>query len=195
MTRKQRRAGRLVGPCAAVLVIAVGPVASARAQVPQVGEVWWVKAVTLSLRVGSTEKESKLVTYTPPPGWYVRSHWVDCTGRTGRSSFSVHTVPHDWAWLSEEEVKESSKALGELAGKSHGVGLSVKLALEQEALLRGARRVRSTHHALVVDATARGEGLLGRGGCIELTVSVELIYLGTDENLRRAALPHRAKLK
>jgi hypothetical protein len=160
-----------------------------------VGEVRYVKAVTLSLRVGSTEKESKQVTYTPPPGWYVRSHWVHCTARQGCSSFSVNTVPRDWAWLSEEQVRESYKALAELAGKSHGVALQSKLALEQETLLRGVRQVRATHHALVVDATARGEGFLGRGGCIELTVTAELVYLGTEEDVRRAVLQHRAKLK
>src|SRR5438270_1169840 len=154
MTRKQRYAGRLLGLWAALLATVLGAPAQARAQVPRVGEVRWVKAVTLSLRVGSTEKECKQVTYAPPPGWYVRSHWVHCTARQGCSSFSVNTVSRDWAWLSEEQVRETYKALGELAAKSHGAALQAKLALEQETLLRGVRQVRSTHHALVVDATA-----------------------------------------
>ena len=62
--------------------------------------------------------------------------------------------------ISEEQVRESYKDLAELAGKSHGAALQAKLALEQETLLRGVRQVRSTHHALVVDATARGQGFL-----------------------------------
>jgi len=195
MTRTEGQTGRLLGRCAVVLATALGVAGSARAQLPQQGEVRWVKAITLSLRVGSTEKESKQVTYTPPPGWYVRSHWVDCTARQGCSSFSVNTVPPDWSWFAEEQSRESSRALAELAAKSHGAGLQAKVAHEQEIQRRGVRHVHSSHHVLVVDATARGEGFLGRGGCIELTVTVELVYLGIDENLHCAATQHRVRAR
>jgi len=69
--------------------------------------------------------------------------------------------------------------------------VQAKSAREQETLRRGVRHIHSTHHVLVVDATARGEGFLGRGGCIELTVTVELVYLGIDENLHRPATTQR----
>jgi hypothetical protein len=159
-----------------------------------VGEVQRLKAITISLRVGSTEKESKQVTYTPPPGWYVRSHSVNCTARYGPSSFAVNTVPRDWDWLSEEKVKESYKYLIELAGKANKSGLQAKFALERDALLEELRRVRATHHALVVDATARGEGFLRGGGGLELTVTAELVYLGTEESLKQLAAQHQASL-
>src|SRR5439155_11252459 len=87
------------------------------AQPPQVGDVQRLTAVTIAMTVGSTEKETKKVTYTPPPGWYVRSHTVDCTKKAGNSSFSVNTVPQDWAFVSEDRVKESYKALIDLAGE------------------------------------------------------------------------------
>jgi hypothetical protein len=166
------------------LLVAVGP---AQAQAPRPGEVRRLTAVTVSLRVGSTERESRQVTYTPPPGWYVRSHAVDCTLKAGNSSFSVHTVPANWGWLSEDQVRESYKLRIDAAARAHGVGLGANLARERDARLRELRKARSTHHALVVEATARGEGLLRGGGALDLTVTAELVYVGTDADLPRAA--------
>ena len=165
---------------------------SAQAQVPQVGEVQRLKVITISMQVGSTEKETKQVTYTPPPGWYVRSHSVDCTNKSGNSSFSVNTVPQNWNWLSEEKVRESYKRLLDVAGEAHDAGLRAKLALEQDSMLKELRKVRSTHHALVVDATAKGEGFLRGGGGIELTVTAELVFLGTDEHFSKTTAKHPA---
>src|SRR4051812_47038410 len=92
---------------ASVLGIALATSSPALARPPRPGEVQRLVVVTLSLQVGGTEKDSRHVTYTPPPGWYVRSHHVDCTRKTGNSSFSVATVPQDWAWASAAKVEES----------------------------------------------------------------------------------------
>lgn len=178
MAQPRRQGGRARLYAALVAATLAHP-GLARAQLPLVGEVQRVQVVTLCLRVGSTEKESKQVTYTPPPGWYIRSHCVDCATRQGNSSFAVYTVPRAWNWLSTAKAHESSKVLLDLAGKSHAAQAQGKFALERDALLREKRRVRSTHHALIVDATARGEGFLRGGGCLELTVTAELVYLGT----------------
>lgn len=56
------------------------------------------------------------------------------------------------------------------------------------------RQVRSTHHALVVEATARGEGFLRGGGCVELTVTAELVYPGPAEDVRRTTAARRLAL-
>ena len=48
------------------------------APAPRVGEVQRLTVITVSMQVGWTEKETKRVTYTPPPGWYVRGHAVQC---------------------------------------------------------------------------------------------------------------------
>jgi hypothetical protein len=165
------------------------------AEAPQVGDVQRLTAVTISMTVGSTEKETKKVTYTPPPGWYVRSHSVDCTKKAGNSSFSVNTVPQDWAFVSEDNVKESYKALIDLAGEVHNAGLKAEFTAEQDQLLAELRTVRSTHHALVVEATARGEGFLRGAGVLELTVTAELVYVGTDESLAAAVARGRERLK
>ena len=73
-------------------VLALATPGRAPAQTPQPGEVQWLTVITISLQVGSTEKETRQVTYTPPPGWYVRSHRVDCTRKYGHASFSVTTT-------------------------------------------------------------------------------------------------------
>jgi len=166
-----------------------------RAQAPQVGDVQRLTAVTLSLRVGSTEKESKQVVYTPPPGWYVRSHEVSCTARYGSSSFTVNTIPRAWRWSSEEQVRESYRLLIDLAGKAHDAGLQARFAGERDSMLSELRKVRTSPHALVVEATAKGEGFLRGGGGVELTVTAELVFLGTDESLSRAVAGHKARLR
>ena len=89
-------------------------------------------------------------------------------------------MPQDWSWCSEEKVGESYKLLIDLAGQAGDAGMRGKFASDKEQLLTERRKVRSTHHALVVDATARGEGFLRGGGALELTVTAELVYVGGD---------------
>jgi hypothetical protein len=165
-----------------------------RAQAPHVGDVQRLKVITVSMQVGSTEKESKQVTYSPPPGWYVRSHTVSIR-KAGKSSFSVTTVPQNWNWLSEDKISESYKLLLELAAKAKDPGLHAKFTQERDAMLGELRKVRASHHALVVDVTARGEGLFRGGGSIDLMVIAEIVYVGTDEELGQTVKQHHAKLK
>ena len=182
---------------AGLLAVTAALFASTRAaaQAPQIGEVQRLQVITLSLHVGSTETEKKQVTYTPPPGWYVRSHTVDCTARYGNSSFTVNTVPQDWRWCSEGTVHESYKLLIEMAGQAQNAGMQAKFQSERDRLLSELRKVRSSHHALVVDATARGAGLLRGGGGVQLAVTAELVYVGTQDSLTREVAHHRARLK
>jgi hypothetical protein len=167
---------------------------SSSAQPPRPGEVQRVTVVSVLLQAGSTEKETRQVTYTPPPGWYVRSHQVDCTRKTGNSSFAVSTVPQDWNWSLEEKVVESYRSLINLAARSGNTGLKAKFKLEREQTLAEIRKVRSTHHALIVDATAKGEGFLRGGGTLELTVMAELVFVGNEESLARTIAQHKATL-
>jgi hypothetical protein len=179
---------------AAVLTSALVTPGVALARPPRPGDTQRLTVITIALQVGSTEKETRHVTYTPPPGWYVRSHQVDCTRKTGNSSFSVATVPQQWSWVSEEKVKESYRTLIDLAIKAGIRGLQGKLALERQQTLNEIRKVRSTHHALVVDATAKGGGFLRAGGGLELTVTAELVFVGTAESLNQIVARHRASL-
>jgi hypothetical protein len=163
---------------------------------PQIGQVERLSVITLALDVGSTEKETRQITYSPPPGWYVRGHTVECTHRTGHSSFTVSTVPQDWTWSSEDRIRESYKMLLDLAAQTpHAKHLQGKFTLERDQMLEQLRKVRSTHHALVVDATARGEGFLRGGGGLQLTVTAEMVYVGTDKDLTRIVSQHQSKLK
>jgi hypothetical protein len=190
--RSRKWLGRLV---AVILVAAWAAPSPAPAQSPCVGEVQRLTVVTLSLEVGSTEKDIRQVTYTPPPGWYVRSHTVDCTRKYGHSSYSISTVPQDWSWCSEEQVNESYKTLIDLAAKAHNKGIQGELTLERDQRLHLLRSGRTSHHALVVEATAKGEGFLKGGGGLELTVTAELVYVGTEEDLARVIGRHRAQLE
>jgi hypothetical protein len=168
--------GAAVLGAAAILALPAAPCPAAS---PEVGEVQSRQVITLSLSAGSTEAQSRQVVYAPPPGWHVRSHTVECAEKTGRSCFTVSTVPRDWQWSSEEKVKESYRLLIDLAVQAHDAGLKARLDGECEMALKEQHRARSTHHALVVEATARGEGFLRGGGSVQLTVTAELVYVGT----------------
>jgi hypothetical protein len=173
----------------------LGAAGDGRAQAPQRGDVQKVQVITVAMQVGSTEKETRHVTYTPPPGWYVRSHTVDCLAKYGNSSYTVATVPRNWTWVSEEKVSESYNLLIDLAARAKDVGLQARFRQECEAMLTELHQVRSTHHALVVDATVRGEGFLKGGGDLQLIVTAELVYIGTNEDLGRTVNDHQAKFK
>jgi len=179
---------------ATILAVALAIPGLAHAQSPHPGEVQRLSVITISMQVGSMEKETRQVTYTPPPGWYVRSHRVQCIRKTGNSSFSVSTVPRNWNWASEAQVEESYKTLIDLAAKAANTGLQAKFALERDQLLTEIRKVRSTHHALVVDATAKGEGFWRAGGGLELTVVAEIVFVGTDETLTKVVTKAQANL-
>jgi hypothetical protein len=112
---------------------------------------------------------------------------VSCTRKTGSSSFSVATVPEDWGWASVEKVEESYRSLIDLAGKAGNHGLQARFQMEQRQILNEMRQVGSTHHALVVDATAKGEGFLRGGGGLELTVTAEIVFVGTNTSQAKAA--------
>lgn len=163
--------------------------ATARAQTPRPrpGDVQRVTVISVALGAASTGREAKRVTYTPPPGWYVRGHQVDCKEKTGLSSFTVNTLPRDWSFVTEDQVRESYKAMIDVAAKGMEAGLKAKLAVEQEKALTELRKGRASHHALVVEAVAQGEGFLRKPGSVQLTVTAELVYVGTREHLEKRA--------
>jgi hypothetical protein len=150
-----------------------------------------VPVITISLAVGSTGKEVKRVTYAPPPGWYVRAHRVEIKEKTGLSSYTVNTLPSDWSYLSEEQVRDTYKGLAELAAKAQNLALGAKLAAAEERTLSEVRKARSSHHALIVEATARGEGVFRSGGTLTMTVVADLVFVGTPEDVAREAKEHR----
>ena len=147
--------------------------------------------MTLSLAVSSTGKEVRRVTYSPPPGWYVRAHRVEIKEKTGLSSFTVNTVPKEWSYLSEEQVKETYKGLFELAAKAQNIALGTKLAADEERTLSELRKARASHHALIVEATVKGEGVLRSGGNLYMTVIADIVFVGTPENIASIAKEHK----
>ena len=167
----------LAWPAALTLLLAA---ATAQAQSPQAGDVQRFPVITLRLRVGSTEKASKRATYTPPPGWHIRSHTVTVAQSLGNTSFSVSTVPAGWAWASRDRLDDSYRQLIDLAAKAHDMGLQGKLELDRDSMTRELQNTSSSHHALVVEVTASGDGWFRSAASIELTVWAELVYVGPE---------------
>jgi hypothetical protein len=173
---------------AVALVALTGFPPAVRSQPPRPGDVQTLTAISLSLYAASTEQESRKVTYTPPPGWVIRSHAVQCTYRYGNVSFAISTVPANWAWFSEDRLNESSRQRLDLAAKSHDVGAEARLRHERDATLRQNRQAGFSHNALILEASAKGGGLFRGGAAIELTVTAELVYVGTGTPRRPAVL-------
>jgi hypothetical protein len=171
----------------ALLTTALLAPAPATAQIAP-GTVQSLPVITLSLNVGSTEKEVRRVVYAPPPGWHIRSHRVECTTKTGLASFTVNTVPADWAWSSEDAATDSAKAKAAATAQVHGFGGQAQGMTESRKVTSEQQRTTASHHALVVDAAAHGSGFLGKGAGLELTVYAELVYVG-DETAPLKARP------
>jgi hypothetical protein len=174
-----------------VFISSVAFAAEDEPKIPKCGHMKSVRVITISLATGSTGKEFKRVSYAPPPGWYVRAHRVEIKEKTGLSSFTVNTVPRDWSYVSEEQVHDTYKGLLELAAKAQNIALGTKLAAEEERTLSEVRKARSSHHALVVEATVKGEGVFRSGGTLYMTVVADLVFVGTPEDIAREAKEHR----
>jgi hypothetical protein len=134
------------------------------------------------------EKETRRVVYAPPPGWHIRSHRVECTTKTGLASYTVNTVPADWAWAFDDAATESAKANACAGAEAHGFGAKAAGLSESRKIMAQHQRTTSSHHALVVEATARGSGFLGKGAGLELTVYAELVYVGSEKISARPPL-------
>jgi hypothetical protein len=148
------------------------------AQAPKPGDVQRLTVISIAVQATGTKDDSKRVTYTPPPGWHVRSHEVRCNLRRGRTSYSVGTVPADWTSSAEEHMSESSKKVADLAAESQRVGGQAKVRVEGSRERTQGRSDVASHHALVVEASAKGAGLFQGEGALELTVVAELVYVG-----------------
>jgi hypothetical protein len=145
------------------------------------GTVQTLPVITLSINVGSMEKEVRRVVYSPPPGWHIRSHRVECTAKTGLASYTVNTVPADWAWSFDDAATDAAKSNANASAQAHGIGGQAQGMTESRKTTTEHQRTTSSHHALVVDATAHGSGFLGKGAGLELTVYAELVYVGVEK--------------
>jgi hypothetical protein len=162
-----------------VALIALAPVRAARAdEAPPVGTVQTLPVVSVSLEVGSTEREVKRAVYSPPPGWYVRSHKVVVVNKHGTITYAVSTVPSGWNWKADERAASAgrSSAAGTVSTYKVSGGGSMSSARDSTAADYSA--VASSHHLLVVEVAARGGGFLQNGSGVELTVLAEMVYLG-----------------
>ncbi|HVK17544.1 MAG TPA: hypothetical protein VM533_11400 [Fimbriiglobus sp.] len=161
-----------------VIVPAFLATGAARADEPPVGTVRTLPVVSVSLAVGSLERESKRVVYAPPPGWYVRSHRVVSDRKHGVVTYTVNTVPAGWNWLSDERSRKASRSSAEAMVATVQSWAGGKASTTSDSTSTGRQANTSSHHVLVVDVSAKGEGLFCGGGGVELTVYAEMVYLG-----------------
>ncbi len=145
---------------------------------PAIGTTQTLPVLSLSLAVGGTGRESQRAVYSPPPGWYVRSHRVVATNRYGTVTFAVSTVPAGWDWRSDEQAAFAGKSSASGAVSAYKIAGGGQLASARDATTTDHRTVASSHHILVLDATARGSGFLQSGSGADLTVVAELVFLG-----------------
>ena len=89
-------------------------------------------------------------------------------------------VPAGWNWASEKRLSESHRQLLDIAIRAHYLGGQARLQNERDALAHALRTSNFSHHALIVDVTASGEGLFRGASEIEMTVIAEMVYVGTD---------------
>lgn len=168
-------------PVPAFVARATAPAATAPAlldEKPAYGTVRNLSVVSVSLAVGSTEREEKRVVYSPPPGWYIRSHKVECEKKSGLSSFTVSTVPAGWAWSTDSKTVQAGHASAGAPVPVAGVVVPAKAEAESGKSAADHTATNSSHHAIVVDVTAKGAGFWRGGGAIDLTVTAEMVYLG-----------------
>src|SRR5947209_14864326 len=106
----------------ALFTCALLSASTADAQSIAPGTTQTVPVISVSLNVGNMEKETRRVVYSPPPGWHIRSHRIECTTKTGLASYTVNTVPADWAWSFDDTGTEAAKANVSAAAQAHGFG-------------------------------------------------------------------------
>lgn len=165
---------------AVLVALAASAARATAADPPTVGTVSVLPVISVSMEVGSTDKESKRAVYSPPPGWYVRSHQVVVARRTGTVTFLVSTVPDNWTWVTDEKLTTSGKASGAArVTLLHVVpAAAAEVAGAKDRAVSDRQANTASDHALVVDVTAKGRGFLVGGGGVDLIVYAEMVYLG-----------------
>ena len=163
-----------------LLTLAAAAPAAGADDRPRPGTVRTLRVATVALEVGSTDRDSKRVVYAPPPGWYIRSHRVVCEKKYGVVAYAVSTVPAGWNWVSDERTRAASKSAAGATVTAYHFGAGGQAAAASDATSADRQLNTSSHHLLVVDVSARGQGLFLGGGGVNLTVYAEMVYLGTD---------------
>lgn len=145
---------------------------------PPVGAVQTLSVLSVSLSVGGTGRETKRAVYSPPPGWHVRSHHVAVANRYGNVNYAVSTVPAGWDWKADEQAASANKSSAAGTVSAYKFSGGGQLATARDASATDHHAVASSHHLLVIDVAARGNGFLQSGSGVELTVVAEMVYLG-----------------
>jgi hypothetical protein len=169
---------RTSAPLLTALVATFATATFAHAQQPAIGTVRTMPVISASLAVGSTGKETKRLTYTPPPGWYIRSHRVAVEHKRGIVSYSTSTVPAGWQAKASERSASASRSAASILLATYKAWAGGRAEETRDKSASGRYANSASHHALLVEVTAEGEGLFMGGASVELTVYAEMVYVG-----------------
>lgn len=161
-----------------VTLVVVLPSAATAADDPPVGTTISLPVISVSLSAEGSDRDSRRAVYAPPPGWYVRSHRVVPSRKSGSVAYAVNTVPAGWAWRSEEQSAAEGRAAAAATVTSYKMSAGGQAAMAQSATASGLQSNASSHHLLVADVSVRGPGFLRGESVVDLTVVAELVYLG-----------------
>ncbi|HEY1188156.1 MAG TPA: hypothetical protein VGE74_10890 [Gemmata sp.] len=147
-------------------------------ELPKVGTVRTLPVLSVSLTVGGTGREAKRAVYSPPPGWYVRSHRVQVSNRYGTVTYAVSTVPAGFEWRTDEQAASAGKSSTGGTVSAYKVSGGGQFATVRDATATDHQALATSHHVLVIDVGVRGSGFLQSGSGVDLTVIAEMVYLG-----------------
>jgi hypothetical protein len=165
-------------PLAALAALLSCPGPRGAADDPPVGTTLSMPVLSVSVSAGGSDRESRRAFYAPPPGWYVRSHRVVPARRSGSVAYAVSTVPAGWAWRTEDRAAAEGQSSAAADVSAYKLAAGGRGAVARSATASGLQSGASSHHLLVVEASARGPGWWGGESAVELTVVAELVYLG-----------------
>lgn len=170
---------KLITGCLTFIVLLSAPVSAATpTESTPVGTVQVLPVISVSLAVGGTGHDTKRVVYAPPPGWHVRCHRVVVNNKYGAVTYTVSTLPARCQWNADEQTTSSSRSSAAGTVSAYKVSGGGQIAASGEATAADHTAVTSSHHMLVLDVSARGNGFLQSGSGVELTVFAEVVYLG-----------------
>jgi hypothetical protein len=165
-------------PLLIALASAIAAAHAARAQEPTIGTVQTMPVISVSLAVGSTGKETKHLVYSPPPGWYIRSHRLVVEQKHGIVNYTTSTVPAGWNWKSNQRSATASRSSAAAIVATYKAWAGGRAEEARDNTASGRRVNSASHHALLVEVSAEGEGLFLGGAGVELTAYAEMVYVG-----------------
>ena len=111
--------------------------------------------------------------------WDLAAPAISSTVLPGLSSRALSPADSaGWAWRAVEQTAAEGRSAAAATVAAYKVSAGGQAALARSATAAGLQSSASSHHALVLEVSARGPGLWRGESGVDLTVVAELVYLG-----------------